>query len=136
MDTYNLMNSVLGSVPRKINLDVVTLVKGIGVYQNNHAYWLMEYTMRRLIPAGIPQHNRKSIFDVKYSYGSDSTDDTQTAVFSLNDLHFCFVVWLVSILITVVTFLLEIIYVYGKMAFKSTIGLFIILKFLRNLPNN
>lgn len=138
MDTYNLVNSIFGYVPRKINIDLFTMVKGIAVYQNNHAYWLLEYTMRNLIQAGIPQFVRKSIFDMQYKNDVDSAniahmDIKKQAVFTMEDLQFGFVIWLVSILIAVIAFALELIYFYGKMSLKSVVGLISILKFLKSL---
>lgn len=42
----------------------LNLLKGIGTWKNNHAFWLIEETMQLLIQSGIPQWHRKFIFEV------------------------------------------------------------------------
>lgn len=130
-------------MPRKINIELFTILKGIGVYHNNHAYWKLEKVMRNLIPSGIPQHIRKSIFDVRFKYSVDPVKIpskllnlvTSPKVFSLEDLSFEFVIWLVSISVAVAVFMIEVAYVFGKKCVINLTGLYFFLKLLTSLRN-
>jgi hypothetical protein len=75
-------------------------------------FWFVENTMRRLIPAGIPQYSRKIIYD---SFSKGKGDESGGAqVFSFGDLKFGFIIWAGACLIALVAFVAELIYFYGK----------------------
>lgn len=126
LDSFNILKSTFGEMPRKINLELFNIVKGIGVYQNNHVYWLMEETMRKIIPAGIPQYIRKFVYNFFVKH-AENPKRKIPKVLKLDDLKVGFILWLVACFVSFFVFLLELIWIHGK----SAIGLFFILKFLK-----
>lgn len=141
-DSYKVFESIFEKMPRKINTELFTNLKGIAVYQNNHAYWMVEKVMRFLVPSGIPQHIRNTIFDVSFKYSANPIKVpsgfinvvTSPKVFSLEDLKFGFIIWLGSITVALTAFVLELIYCYGMICFKNFVGLYYFL-ILFKIPN-
>jgi hypothetical protein len=84
------------------------ILKGIGMRKHNHAFWLIEDTMRILIPAGIPQWTRKFIYEVLFRELKEEEDEPK--VFSVEDFQFGFVIWGIACGISFVAFLMEIFY--------------------------
>lgn len=115
--SYEILKHLNETIPRKINLENFNLVKGACVWKNNHFYWLMEYTFRKIIPAGIPQYIKKSIAE---SYMKQTFDKNVKIpkVFSFKDLEFGFIIWLASCSMAFVVFLMELIWFYGKIGLK------------------
>lgn len=131
-DSYNILKNYYGDMPRKINNDLYSLIKGIGVWRNNHAYWLMEDTLRKIIPAGIPQYVRKKAFGFFFKEANQQKTKIPQ-VLTVNDLKFGFVTWLITCLIAICAFVIELVWFYGVKGFRLTLGLFCLLKNLRKL---
>lgn len=105
------------------------MVKGIGVVMNNHAYWLVEKTMRKLVPAGIPQHIRNTVYDFRLKH-AQAPAAKGPKVFTIEDLKFEFIIWLISIPIALAAFIVEIIWVQGIVGLKTALGLYFLLKLI------
>lgn len=130
-ESYRILKNYYGNVPRKLNMDLAILVKGIGVWRHNHAYWLMEETMRKIVPAGIPQFVRNRVFE--FLFKETREENTKIPqVLTVNDLKFGFVTWLITCLIAVIAFVVELIWFYGIKGLRITLGL---ICFLRNLKS-
>jgi hypothetical protein len=115
-----LFNKIPDRLERKL-----CLLKGIGLNKHNHAFWLIEDTMRILIPAGIPQWTRKFIYEMLFQKFKEEEDKPK--VFTVEDFQFGFVIWSVACGISLVAFLMEIFYFYGR----SFLGIFAIVKTLK-----
>ena len=85
--------------------------------------------MRYLIQAGIPQHVRKTVFEICHKRPQKIK---MPKVFSFEDLQFEFVIWLIACSIAVSVFFLELIWYHFKPCLKSAIGIFFILQKLQN----
>ena len=132
LDSYRLLKSIFGNIPRKVSSDLFNIVKSFGVNMNNHAYWLLEKTMRKLVPAGIPQYIRKTVYDFLSKFAQSPTAKGPK-VFSFKDLKFGFVIWLIAISIALAVFIIEIVLFYGKVILKSSVGIFFIIKMIRRI---
>lgn len=130
MDSYRVLKSIFGKAPRKIDFDLFNTVKGIGVSMNNHAYWLVKKTMSKLVPAGIPQHIRNTIYDFHLKHAQPPITKSPK-VFNIEDLSFGFVVWLIAISIALVAFLLEIVWFHGVVGLMNVFGLYFLLSLIQ-----
>lgn len=110
-DAYFILNRVLKSSPRVVNIDSLLAMKGIGTHQYNFIFWFVEDMMRLLIPAGIPQYCKKTIYSAleNKKFG----DSSEPKVFSVDDLAFGFIVWAVACLLATAVFLIEIAWFYS-----------------------
>ena len=97
---------------------------------NNHAYWLLVKTMRKLVPAGIPQFIRNTVYDFRLKYALPPVLKGPK-VFTFEDLKFGFVIWLIAISIALTAFIIEIVKFHGVLVTKSIVGLYFLLKFIR-----
>lgn len=131
-DSYRILLNYYGNMPRKFDVDFSILVKGIGVWRNNHAYWLMEETMRKIIPAGIPQYVRNNVLGCLFKETRQQKAKIPQ-VLTVNDLKFGFVTWLITCSIAVGAFLVELIWFYGTKGLTTALGLLCLLKNLRKL---
>ena len=109
LDSYNILKSVFGNMPRKIEVELFNMAKGVGVAQYNHVYWMMENTMRILIQAGIPQYVRKFIYEENFKPSQESKGKVPK-VFSLDDLEFQFIIWLITCAVVFSVFVLELLW--------------------------
>lgn len=129
VDSYRILSVIVPFFPRRLNYQLYSMVKGMNVYQNNHAYWLMEDTMRKLIPAGIPQYLRRFVLSF-FVRETKNHEFKIPKVFSLKDLEFGFVTWLITCFIAIFVFLIEMIWYYGR----SFFGIFAIINFFKGFP--
>lgn len=106
-----------------------SLLKGIGTKKHNHAFWLIEDTMKMLIQAGIPQWYRKFIYEVLFR--DFPSEEIIPKVFSIHDLEFGFVIWAVACGISFVCFFMECIYFYVRKTIEEFSGLYGLLKGLK-----
>ena len=96
-------------MPRKIEVELFNMAKGVGVAQHSHAYWMMEYTMRNLIPAGIPQYFGRYIYEENFKQAQESKVKVPK-VFSFDDLEFQFIIWLITCAVAFSVFVLELLW--------------------------
>lgn len=79
---------------------------GLRVNKNNFMFQNMDKTMLWIIQGGIPEYFVKFVTETAFWYRGD--DPYEPKVFSLKDLEFGFVTWLVTCAIAIVIFLLEV----------------------------
>ena len=131
VESYRITRSLITAVPPIMDYKMCALVKGMGVWRNNHAYWLMEDTMRQLIPAGIPQFLRKFVHEL---FIKPYKPDVKTPkVFSLEDLKFGFVTWLIACSVAFSVFVIELTWFYGV---KAGFGLYCFYRILHEMLKN
>jgi hypothetical protein len=99
---------------------------GVSVMRNNFIYEITENVMSALIPTGIPQYFAK--FMEKVILRGRPEISKEIKKFSLEDLKFCFVIYLMACSASLGAFLIEIL-VFNVRNFVGILG-------LRKLMNN
>jgi hypothetical protein len=117
-----------GKIPLKL-ADRKSLLKGIMMFKYSPMYWVVEDTMKLLIPSGIPQWMKKFINEVVIKGVSE--EQKEPKVFTVEDLEFGFVIWGVACGICLVAFVAEILYFYLIKMFESVFGVFAVVKNLK-----
>lgn len=100
-----LLKMSFRKVPRILKEHLIAPPEGICVYRNNFASHLNTKVMNALITAGIPQYWYK--FVVEFELRSPPEPPRMPKVFSIDDLKYGFIIWLVAISVSVAAFLLE-----------------------------
>jgi hypothetical protein len=97
----------------------------IAVMRNNFIFPVTQNAMRKLVPAGIPQHFLKYIYE--FVLRGSPKDKKEPKKFDIKDLEFGFVIHMALCAISIVVFVLENL-IYN---FKKFVELKIILRGLR-----
>lgn len=108
-----LMKSTFKPNFREIPEPIVSLGHGIGVMKNNFIFPLTDKAMGQLLQNGIPQHFLD--YMDKFEFHSIPLDVKEPKVFDIDDLAFGFFVFFASCKISLLAFLGELLYFYGKM---------------------
>lgn len=107
---------------------------GIRVYKNNFIYHHIEDNMKWLIQGGFPQRHLQFIKDTILWLPKD--DGKIPQVFSIDDLQFGFIIWVISCGVSLSAFLLEVLYSQFKMRLKyfieTLLGLIFVIHLIRN----
>lgn len=127
-DSFTAFKHNLVNLPKFLT-EKLTFLKGIGTNHNNHAFWLIEDTMQILISAGIPQWYRKFIFEVLF--WDVRHEEKEPKKFGFDDLAFGFVIWGVACLVTIVVFMMELIWFYLRKLILNLAGIFVLMKGLK-----
>lgn len=90
---------------------------GVSLMRNNFLYNLTESVMSSLVEGGIPQYFLTYIEDVVLR--EKPSDPVEPKTFSIEDLEFGFIIFLVACGISIVAFLIEIVYFYGARYLKK-----------------
>jgi hypothetical protein len=85
--------------------------------------------MKRIVPAGIPQHFWKQEQEMKHKIKFENEDNKK--VLSLEDLEYGFVMWIVACAISTAVFLDEFLRPKLKKFVRASVGLFYFMKLLR-----
>ena len=129
VESYHISKLLFKKNPRNLNHHFSANVKGVATFRNAHSYWLIEDTMRILIQAGIPQYIKK--FIILFCFKETREVEVKIPkVFSINDLEFGFVVWLVACSVAIAGFLCELMWFYCKEGLRNFVGLCCIVRFL------
>ena len=128
VETWQLSKIVLKRQVRKLSKNFSANVKGVVTFKNAHSFWLIEDTMRLLIQGGIPQYIKRFIILFCFKE-SRQIEISEPKVFSVDDLAFGFVVWLVACSIAIAGFLCELMWFYGKNGFTNIVGLYCFTRF-------
>ena len=86
--------------------------------------------MNRLVEAGIPQYHFDTLLNFELKPLIDP--EWEPSIFSVSDLEFGFITWLISCAIAVGIFAAELLWRFNLICCKSLSGLFAILQFVRN----
>lgn len=120
-DSFNAFKHNFPEVPGILE-EKLKFLKGVGTWKNNHAFWLVEETMQKLISAGIPQWYRKYIFEVLLRDARH--EESESKVFGFEDLEFEFVIWGVACLMTIFVFFMELVWFYAR----EYVGLYVVMR--------
>lgn len=108
---YHILKALLKNTPKLLKQETYTYMYGIGVYKHNFMFKLTQNVTEKLIQTGIHQYFFKYLMDY---YFYERIEARGPKVFSIEDLHFGFVVWLVACGFSIGAFLCELLFVYSK----------------------
>lgn len=115
------------NVPQLLKQQYRELMIGFGVFKNNFIYNLFEKTMIPLVESGIPQHFLNRI--MKFHLKPPDEEPETPKVFTLNDLQFGFIIWIITCLIAISAFFLEILWFYARILITNLIRLHLFIIF-------
>lgn len=125
---YRVIKAFEMNVPKIMKQTLTLEPIGACTTHNNFAFRLIDETMGNLTQAGIPQFLFRYFLD--FEMRSLVDPPKEPSVFSVRDLEFGFVTWLIACGFAIVTFLGELILKKLMVLFYDFIGLFLLLKFL------
>ena len=91
---YKLIRTFEVNVPKMIRESILFEPRGACTYPDNFVFKLVEKTMFRLVEAGILQHHYDFLVNFELKVLTDP--EWEPSIFSLSDLEFGFVTWLIS----------------------------------------
>jgi hypothetical protein len=128
-------NAMLGFNPKILNERFIGTTVSIGIGRNNFLFHLVDGILSRLISVGIPQHLKKFHTEVILRIKSrmapirDGVKDS----FTLEDLDYGFVIWLIASAISIFVFFFELLLTFVKYLISSVrnfVGLIFVSSFL------
>ena len=123
------------NVPKILSQRFLNEPFGVCTRRHNFAFNLVECTMTYLIQGGIPQYLLNYLLDFDLRPLVDPP--SEPSVFSLSDLEFGFIVWLIACLISIIAFATEILFYLLRVKLcpmlKDIIGLIVFLIQLRRI---
>ncbi|KAL7015192.1 hypothetical protein ACKWTF_016332 [Chironomus riparius] len=123
-------SSCHGSLAPIKNFHMNTIPGAFAMTKNSILYPYFEDVMEKLIPSGIPQYLPD--FHAFLLYGNYKNLDMETLkVLTLDDLSFGFILWLIACAISMIGFLIEIVFASISKAFKSVVGLILLLQAIK-----
>lgn len=125
----------LTNVPSILKQKLSMPLQGNCMYRTNLYFAIGSKVLNSLISFGIPQYLYRYLLD--FDLRPVPEQESEPKVFSIDDLSFGFTIWFFACVISSMTLLLEIIYIYLKIRVKSfircCIGLFCFLKLLKQI---
>jgi hypothetical protein len=103
---FQIIKNVFKFAPKLIKQRLLNKIYGVGLFKNNFMIQSTEPVMEILIQAGIPQYFLDYVFEF---YFFDREELRGPKVFSIDDLRFGFVIWLVTCGIALAAFAGELI---------------------------
>jgi hypothetical protein len=126
---HRALRTVFKNLPKLISQQYKDQPLGIGVSRNNFIYSLLEKALTPLVEAGIPQYFLD--FMLKFYMKVIEEDPSEPKVFSVDDLSFGFIVWVLTCGISIAAFILEVSWVWAKKTFKDLHAIYRIGSFLQ-----
>lgn len=130
---YGVFKAFGQNIPRIIDEKIEFTPFAVNVPKDSFGSALVIETMKYLVGGGVPQQLFHLFFDFELMPMLD--DEPEPRVFSLNDLGFGFVVWLIACGISVLAFVCEILYIYLKNLCIYLCGNFLVLFSLMRVIN-
>lgn len=121
-----VLRAVFQSDMREMPQTILTYHYGIAVKKNNFIFDSTNEAMELLIDTGIPQYFMRYVNEVELK--PVLAPEPEPRVFELSDLGFGFYVFLVSCAFSIIAFLGELLWFYGK----EMIGLITLLRALKD----
>lgn len=109
---YQVIKSLFKNSPRKMKSKLRNDKFGIATMTNNFIYGVTEDVMSALVVGGIPQYFLKYI--EKNVLREMPVDPPEPKDFSIEDLEFGFMIFLICCGISIAIFLIEILMFYGR----------------------
>ncbi|KAG5673138.1 hypothetical protein PVAND_003209 [Polypedilum vanderplanki] len=130
-DFYFLINRACKKHPLVLKEIYQKSVIGIRTFSNCFLSELMIDTLELIIPTGITNFWYDWHLWYKYKRYIVEIEPKLPQIFTLNDLSFGFVVWLIACGICIICFLIELIVYYSSIGLRNFLGLTFILKLLK-----
>lgn len=128
---YKVIRAGRTNVPKVMIQKITNDPVGVCTLRNNYAFKLVEGTMSNLIQGGISQY----MIDYLYNFEVKPLVDPprEPSVFSLSDLEFGFVVWLIACGISTAAFTVELLWYFLSVKLKDLIVLIVFLRRLKRI---
>lgn len=126
---YKVIKAFEMNVPKMMKQTLTLEPIGACTTRNNFAFRIIDETMANLTQAGIPQFFFRYLLDFEMRSLEDPPQEP--SVFSVRDLEFGFVTWLIACSFAIVAFIGELIFKRVMTLLYDFIGLFCFLKLLR-----
>lgn len=124
---FRILKTTLKHAPKLLKQETYTYMFGIGVYKHNFMFKLTYEVMEKLIQTGIHRYFMKYIMDY---YFYDRIEERGPQVFSIDDLHFGFVIWLAACGVAVGAFGCEVLWYYLNKWIRALMVKIVMLKLL------
>lgn len=108
---FNILRAILKSAPKLIKQEIYSYMYGVGVFKHNFMYGLTNEVMEKLIQTGIHQYFCKYLMEY---YFYDRVQIKMPKVFTVDDLRFGFVVWIIAVGIAIAVFVCELMFHFIK----------------------
>jgi hypothetical protein len=134
--TYERVNAKRGLNPKRLKENFMTKTQGIGTKKNNFLFAFMDEILQKLNSGGIPQHLQKFHTELNLIKRRRMVPliVEEKKSFSIDDLHYGFVIWFISSAISCLAFMCELIVqfsIYSWKKFRKYVVLLFVLNFLR-----
>ena len=133
MNDYKAIKSLRTNVPKLLKESISIGSFAACTYSHNFIFRLMDATISRIVEAGIPQYHFSYLMDFELKPLLD--DPKEPSIFSISDLEFGFVTWLIACGISIGAFLGELLWYLIKnegRRFKQNFPiLLVVLQFVR-----
>lgn len=131
---YKAIKSLESNVPNLLRETVALEPFAPCTFPKNFIFRLMDDTMTRLITAGIPQYHFNYLMDFDLKPLPEQL--SEPSIFSLYDLEFGFVTWLIACGVSIGAFMAELLWFLvkfeGRRLMHNFFILIVIVKFVRN----
>lgn len=128
---YNVLRSHSEYPPMVMEEKIPFASMAVCTRSFNFANQLVVEVMMKLMPTGIPQYLYKYLME--FEFRPLVAPPVEPIVFSLTDLEFGFIVWLIAVGVCITAFFLELLWysLYRKLVkiVKDWIGLYLLLKY-------
>lgn len=126
---YKVIKALENNVPKIMRQTIPLEPFGACTTHNNYAFSLIDGTMGNLTQAGIPQFLFRYLMEFELRSLEDPPNEP--SVFSVRDLEFGFVTWLIACGIAILAFVGELIWKKITTVFWNHVGMFYFYKLLR-----
>jgi hypothetical protein len=117
----------------RLKQDLLTTYLGITSGKNHFLYDVMEKTVEKILPAGILQQSKSYELWMSYRKNYEAEEDP-LKILTIDDLRFLFTIWMCSLGMAVILFLLEMLAKFCKFCKKTSkmaLGLVLLLMNLK-----
>ena len=112
--------------PFKMEENLITLNFGFGFASNNFMYSLCEDVMRKLIPMGIIKHLLQLYEELDFRKSLTKVPKVMT----IESLSFGIILWLLTCAVSIVCFIVELLYISLKKVVRFVIGLILMFRII------
>ena len=118
--TFRILKSLLRDCPNAMKKETILVRRfGTSCYKNNFMFYLTEEVTQILVQAGIPQYLREYVADFYFPLRQEVIEPQ---VFAIEDLEFGFEIWLVACAVSIVVFIVELLYPKIKLLIQNIFG--------------
>lgn len=130
-DSELMVEKELAGRHHRLKQDLLTSFAGISSGVNHFIFEVMEKTVQYSLPAGLFQQSRKLYFwTVQLS--SHKNPEEFSKVLTIGDLRFLFTIWMVTLVMSIILFIGEILRSYCEKAVEGVFALVLVKIFSTN----